>query len=478
MAHSDLPECDACSVFATADIPTRQNNDPDYQNDMAQRPNFRMVPFLCAWTVFAAVLPTAANDELSNRRTPLVQAVENCRNCVVNLRGKKTISQQTDGYPDEQVRHVNGMGTGVVIDPRGYILTNYHVVQDIRSIEVTTRERQDTTAKLLARDPSTDLAIVKIDPIKALEEIRLGTSSDIMLAESVAAIGNAYGYEHTVTTGIVSALHRTVQINDTQIYHDLIQIDVPINPGNSGGPLLNMDGEVIGINVAVRVGAQGIAFAIPINDASEVAARLMSEISSERVFSGLTVATQFRNDEPVLMVTAVEVGSPAASAGLKAGDQIRSLNGEPVSRSLEWQRAIVEANPGDSIAVDIQRPNETFQVDLQLSRPQGNSLENLAWKSLGMKFVQATESEMAGRHPDYHRGLKIISVRSGSPAESEGIRSGDILVAMHGYMTESFENLAYILEQPDLKGDKHFMFYILRDRDPYFGQMRLAEVKK
>ena len=140
------------------------------------------------------------------------------------------------------------MGTGVVIDSRGYVLTNYHVVQGVKVIEVSTAEREKTTAKLLAHDPVTDLAILKINTKRPLPTIKIGTSSDLMLAEQVTAVGNAYGYEHTVTLGIISALNRTVQVNDEQVYRNLIQTDAAINPGNSGGPLLNMNGEMIGIN--------------------------------------------------------------------------------------------------------------------------------------------------------------------------------------------------------------------------------------
>ena len=149
------------------------------------------------------------------------------------------------------------MGTGVVIDSRGYILTNYHVVEGVRNIEVTVSDGTQTIAELVAHDHATDLAILKISIGRSLPVIKIGTSSDLMLAETVAAVGNAYGYEHTVTVGIISQLGRTVQVNDDQVYKNLIQTDAPINPGNSGGPLINLKGEMVGINVAVRIGGSG-----------------------------------------------------------------------------------------------------------------------------------------------------------------------------------------------------------------------------
>ena len=192
------------------------------------------------------------------RQTPIVRAVQRARPSVVNIRGEKTVGPTTvsPGRVDAS-RRVNGMGTGVVIDHRGYIVTNYHVVDGVREIQVTTADGQRYTAKLIDRDPETDLAIIKIDTDEPVPVIQIGSSSDLMAGEPVVAVGNAYGYEHTVTRGIISALHRSVQVSDAQYYEDLIQTDASINPGNSGGPLLNIDGEMIGINVAVRAGARG-----------------------------------------------------------------------------------------------------------------------------------------------------------------------------------------------------------------------------
>ena len=210
--------------------------------------------------MLSSVAFVSAQERYSNRRTPLVNAVASARASVVNIRGRKSVRQNAMTVSTEQPRQVNGMGTGVVIDPRGYILTNYHVVQDVKQIKITTAKNETLIGQLLAFDEETDLAIVKIRTRERLPVISTGSSTDILLGENVAAIGNAYGYHHSVTFGIVSALSRKVQVSENQTYTDLIQTDASINPGNSGGPLINMDGEMIGINVAVRVNAQGIAF--------------------------------------------------------------------------------------------------------------------------------------------------------------------------------------------------------------------------
>lgn len=427
-------------------------------------------------------LDTASADNRfsanSKRVTPLVLAVENTRKSVVNLRGRKTVPDDSAGSDSTQkLKQVNGMGTGVVIDSRGYILTNYHVVEGVKTIEVSTAEREKTTAKLLAHDPLTDLAILKIETSKPLPTIRIGSSADLMLAEQVIAVGNAYGYEHTVTLGIISALKRTVQVNDDQIYRNLIQTDAAINPGNSGGPLLNIDGEMIGINVAVRIGAQGIAFAIPVNDAVDVAADLMSQIVPDDIFHGLTTRTSYSDDRPQLFVESVMPQSPAEKIGLKTGDQIVSINDRDASFELDFQTALLHSTLDDEIQLVVEHENRRSAVTMRLEQSaRSTASSSVGWKDLGLKLDPVSESQMKNRHPNYKRGLRVTSVRQNSPAEDEGIMEGDILVAMHGWKTESLENLAYILQRPDVVDQKEFMFYILRDKEPFWGQMRVADL--
>ncbi len=419
-------------------------------------------------------LPSVALTETSERNTPLVRAVAQCRASVVNLRGRKSV--QADDSSSNEMKQVNGMGTGVVIDSRGYILTNYHVVEGVKQIQVTTSDFQKTTGRLIAHDPESDLALLKIDMKQPLPTIPIGTSSDLMLAETVAAVGNAYGYEHTVTVGIISQLGRTVQVNDDQIYRNLIQTDAPINPGNSGGPLLNLDGKMIGINVAVRIGAQGIAFAIPSNDAMEIASRLMAQHVQEKTAlrHGLNVTTVFEDHLPILLVKDVEAMSPADRAGLEKGDRILSVNGETAVRSLDLHTGVLAMKASDELSLEVKHRGRDQQVAFQLVSSGESEVNQLAWELLGLNLKPATDQEMDGRHPNYQQGLVVTRVRESSPAELEGIMSGDILVAMHGWKTESLENLQYILEQPDIQSRKNFMFYILRKKEPFWGKLRVA----
>ena len=437
---------------------------------------------VCVIALSTTGLSAAQSDNIirstNSRYTPVVRAVENSRLSVVNLRGRKTVPSENDS--EDQLKQVNGMGTGVVIDSRGYILTNYHVVQGVKVIEVSTAEREKTTARLLAHDPVTDLAILKIETKRPLPTIKLGSSSDLMLAEPVTAVGNAYGYEHTVTLGIISALKRTVQVNDEQIYRNLIQTDAAINPGNSGGPLLNVNGEMIGINVAVRIGAQGIAFAIPVNDAIEVAADLMSKVVPNAVSHGMSTRTVYVDHQPRLVIESVERGGPAAKAGIRSGTQIISIEGREAVCDLDLQASLVGFRK-DKLRLQILDADQRKDVEIKLAGTRGprrsaSSSMSLGWIPLGIKVVPASASEMRDRHPNYKRGLKIVSVRTDSPAEREGMMSGDILVAMHGWKTESLENLAYILQRDDIAKQEDFMFYILRDKEPFWGQMRVANL--
>ena len=441
---------------------------------MPSRPSylFRLALFFSFCLILN--LPTASNADYSDRKTPLVRAVAQCRASVVNLRGRKTI--QLEESNSNEMKQVNGMGTGVIIDPRGYILTNYHVVQGVKQVQVTTNNNEKLIGRLIAHDPESDLALLKINASGPLPTIPIGTSSDLMLAETVAAVGNAYGYEHTVTVGIISQLGRTVQVNDDQVYRNLIQTDAPINPGNSGGPLLNLDGKMIGINVAVRIGAQGIAFAIPTNDAMEIASRLMAQHAEEQnsLRHGISVTTVFENNQPALIVNDVEPMSPADQAGLEKGDRIIRINGTPASRSLDLHTAVLTMSGADKLQLAINHRGRTEQVSFKLAPSGGSRVNDAAWQMLGLNLKPASSEEMDGRHPNYQKGLKVTRVRKNSPAELEGILEGDILVAMHGWKTETLENLKYVLEQPDIQNRQNFMFYILREKEPFWGKLRLA----
>lgn len=416
-----------------------------------------------------------AGSEL--RQTAIVRAVQEVRASVVNIRGEKTVG--SPGQPDAG-RRVNGMGTGVVIDSRGYLVTNHHVVDGVREIVVTLADGSRHTGKLVKRHPETDLAILKIDTDKPLPEIKVGTSSDLMPGESVIAVGNAYGYENTVTRGIVSALHRSVQVSDAQHYDDLIQTDASINPGNSGGPLLNIDGEMIGINVAVRAGAQGIGFAIPVDKVMAVSAELMASLATEKNWTGLRLKQAASPTPQAAVVAEVEEKSPAATAGLKPGDVITRVGDTKTERPLDVERALLGRTAGEQVEVVAVRGQEDVKVTLTLARPTdgvASSSGEPTWESLGLELKPIPSQEFVQRYRNQYRGgLTVTAVRPESPAAEQGLRRGDVLVGLHVWETVTPDHVSYVLSRPEFSSFNPVRFIILRGKDSFFGYLPVTMV--
>lgn len=428
---------------------------------------------LCVTVGLLLVLVVDAAAASESRETEIVRAVRRVKHSVVNIRGEKTVG--TAGA--EAGKRVNGMGTGVVIDERGYILTNYHVVDGVREIQVTLADEKRHIATVVARDQETDLAVIKIDAGRELPVIPSGTSADLMPGETVIAVGNAYGYENTVTRGIISALHRAVQVSDAQFYDDLIQTDAPINPGNSGGPLLNIDGDMIGINVAVRAGAQGIGFAIPVDKALAVAAKLIGG-STVKARHGVSPGTDDPMNERGVIVQGVEKQSPAAQAGLKPGDVITAVGDRPVCRQLDFQRALIGCKNGETLALTVRRRDgETRRVELTLESAPQQSPPNteLAWDALGLDLQPIAPDEFRELYQTRYRGgLAVVNVRPNSPAAAQGIKPGDVLVGMHIWETISLDNVSYILRRPDLSSLSPVKFFVLRGNETLYGYMPLG----
>ncbi len=432
-------------------------------------------------TLLVAILVPSPGDSSEARRTPLVRAVEDARDAIVNIRGQKIVATRSADRSDAP-RRVNGMGTGVILDGRGYIVTNFHVIDGVSKINVTLSDGSNAVATPVSHDPKTDLAIIKIDAgNRALPTIRLGTSRDLMPGETVIAVGNAYGYEHTVTRGIVSALHRTVQVSDVQYYHDLIQTDASINPGNSGGPLLNIDGELIGINVAVRVGAQGIGFALPVDKVLTIAAELCSLQRLENREHGikLTPIVDQQDRGQGLLVSSVEAGSAADRAGLQAGDRIKNVGPSSVHWPVELEISLLGREAGQTVPLIVRRDGESLNLDLTLPTSGIKVVRareaDRAWTQIGLRLQPLTGAQMRDTtNSKYRGGLAVMAVRAGSPAESQGIRRGDVLVGMHVWETVSLDNVTYVLKQQRVTSKGPLKFYILRGNQTLYGHLQMA----
>ena len=418
-----------------------------------------------------ACADTARGDELSLRRSAVVQAYERVKPSVVNIHGRK-LERSANG----ESRQVNGMGTGIVIDDRGYVLTNFHVVDGVSEIKVTFSDDATVIGKIVNHDTNSDLAVLKIPVNRELRVAPIGRSHDLLPGEDVIAVGNAYGYTHTVTRGIISALHRAVQVNDAQKYSDLIQTDASINPGNSGGPLLNINGEMIGINVAVRVGAQGIGFALPIDQAIEIAADLLDRSVGKNLHHGMVVSTDFRADEPHLVVEYVTPQGPSAMAGIQAGDRIVKCNAASITRSIDLQRALIGKKDGDEIQLVVFRAGQERTIQLALSAPGQTTQESSAekaWRSFGLQLAPSTKDQapMLKRH-GYGGGLRVLAVQQDGLGQQSDISRGDVLVGLHKWEITSFEDLAYVINNSEYRKSKKPKFYIVRSGDLLFGQLK------
>jgi serine protease Do len=445
--------------------------------NMPESNTIRPARMACLGLFLGVALATLLNSTAGAsdlRRTAIVRAVEKVRPSVVNIRGEKSIDVDDPFGGHDSERRVNGMGTGIVIDERGYILTNYHVVEDVQQIQITLVDKKTYIARLTSHDQKTDLAILKIDTSEPLPVIPLGSSTDLMPGEEVIAVGNAFGYEHTVTRGIISALHRTVQVGDTQAYEDLIQTDASINPGNSGGPLLNIDGELIGVNVAVRVGAQGIGFAIPVDKALDIAADLLSTRRIDKTWHGLVLggATPLS----VSQILKVELGSPAATANLQPGDIVTRVDGRRVNRAIDFERALLGHKSGEEILLLVRREDKDINTTLVLADAPLASTKGqpTIWRVLGLRLEQVPEERFRLLGARYRGGMEVAEVRENSSAWRQGIRRGDILVGMHHWETVSLENVTYVLKQLQQSPSRSVKFYVLRDGDTLYGHLTLA----
>jgi len=439
----------------------------------------RSLTRLSLWTaVAAAVVVTSARAEEAkgppaDRRTPVVRAVERTAPCVVNLSTKQVrtvrpfmhfnlpdVFRREFGDLFRPRRYVSGsLGSGAIISPRGYIVTNAHVVEQADEIIVTLADESQHQARLVSADPEADLAIIKIEPDKPLRAIRLGTSGDLMIGETVIAVGNPFGYQHSVTTGVVSALDRTLEPAAGLKYEGLIQTDAPINPGNSGGPLLNIRGEMIGINSAIRAGAQGLGFAIPVDEVREIMIGLLNLRSPGSPWLGIT----FRTDTPRLAVVAdVDKNSPAEKAGLMPGDHILGLNGKTPADVIELETMILDHQVGDTVTLAIERAGTTEQKRVTLAAAPKPDGADLARRLFGLQLQNLTGDLAASMRLATDRGLLVAGTEPDGPADKAGFQSGDVVIQVERYRVDDLDTLGLLLAQ--VKTGDQIVFYVLRRR--------------
>ncbi|MAI80308.1 MAG: peptidase [Deltaproteobacteria bacterium] len=374
---------------------------------------------------------------------------------VVSIRTSQTVSGNRGGAPhgfgemlpfpfrggggDGKPRKREGAGSGFVISKDGYIVTNNHVIEDMDEVIVAFKNGTELEASIVGRDPKTDIALIKVEPENPLLALPLGNSEVIRPGDWVVAIGNPFGLEHTVTAGIVSAMHRRDVIGGS--YDDFIQTDAAINPGNSGGPLMNLAGEVIGINTAINPRANTIGFTVPINMAKTILPQLRSQGKVTRgwlgvVIQGITpeLAESFGlENEFGALVSKVLPESPALDAGIERGDVIVEFNQSPVKEWRELPRLVGETPVNEPVQVIVVRNGErkTLKVKVgALDEPELAGIESpdTDLSEFGLRAQNLTPelSEQLGVEGD--GGVIITEVEPGSPAEEAGIQRGDVII--------------------------------------------------
>ena len=425
-----------------------------------------------------AALPVKFGDRPVTSLAPLVERVSPA---VVNIRVSQTVSRRNPfgddafrrffGIPDAPSgeRQVSSAGSGVIVDAEGgYILTNHHVIGDADAIQISLFDGQILDAEVVGSDPATDIAVIKVEA-EGLVEMPIGDSEGARVGDFVIAIGNPFGLGHTVTSGIISALGRTGISRDG--YEDFIQTDASINPGNSGGALVNMDGELIGINSAIisRSGGNvGIGFAVPTEIASSIMSQLLDYGEIRRGLLGVRIQTidaemaeaLNTNVDSGALITNIEPGSAAEDAGLEVGDIIVAVNEKEVDDAAGLRNTIGLLRSGDNVEIEYVRDSEKRMTTAELGQQQtvASTGTDLHPGLAGARFAPSSATGDGG--------VEVTEVEPGSPAAQRGLRAGDVITAVNRSVVRSLEDLAAIAASNRIlfllvqRGDRSLMLQI------------------
>lgn len=389
-----------------------------------------------------------------NRETAVVKAVRKASPSVVNISSEYTVTNHSNPFSDfsldpffdsffkdffdhgfKQRSKRSSLGSGVIIDGnRGIIITNSHVIANTGIIKVVLKDEREFTAKIIGADPASDLAVLRIETKQPLPSLKLGSCDDLMIGETVIAIGNPFGFSNTVTTGVISAVNRSIRTKD-RVYHDFIQIDASINPGNSGGPLLNINGDFIGINTAIYAKAQGIGFAIPVSKARKIVSDLIKHGEVIQPWIGVTVQNidkklalylRFPGNTGVL-VKAVEKSSPAKKAGIRNGDIIISINNRNIHSFEDYHTAMRGFATGDFLNILIWRNSKNINVKAVAGLFPLKLAPNHAYMLFGLKVENLTVKNRLYYKTVEKKGVVISELNRKSYLFGIGAKPGDII---------------------------------------------------
>ncbi|MHB8766604.1 MAG: DegQ family serine endoprotease [Deferrisomatales bacterium] len=453
----------------------------------------------------AAVVPAARAGTAPDSFAPLAERLQPS---VVNLSTTGTVKRASpfQGVPrgrgapeeffgDEFFRHFFGgeaprefksqsLGSGFILDREGYVITNNHVVQNADEILVRLSDEHEFTAKVVGTDPKTDLALIKIEPKGVeLRPVELGDSDAVRVGDWVMAIGNPFGYGHTVTAGIVGAKGRVLGAGP---YDNFLQTDAAINPGNSGGPLFDLAGRVVGINTAIVAGGTGIGFAIPVNLAVDVITQLKDKGRVTRGWLGVTIqeltpeiAKQFElKDAKGALVAEVSAGGPAEQAGLKRGDAIVEFDGVAVDKVNQLPRLVAQRAPGSKVKVTVLRKGsrKTLAVTLGELPDDGGAVAGGGpgtADDLGLTVQEITPELRKHLAPGVERGLVVSGVEPDGPAGKAGLRRGDVILEVN--RQEVADLASYRKALKEAKGRDGALFLVRRGQGTLYVVVPLGK---
>jgi serine protease Do len=440
--------------------------------------------------IFVLILLTTATGLWSEeplqfpRETPVVAVYRRTHNAVVNISGEQTVSPRAspfdwppafDWWGPRFQQQVAVLGSGFIVHEDGFIVTNAHVAENVKRLKAVFSDGREFQARVISTDASKDLAVLRIDAGGKLPFIEFGRSDDLMIGETVIAIGNPYGYSNTVTSGVVSAVGRDIQVSEGFWLRGLIQTDAPINPGNSGGPLLNVNGQLIGITTAIRAEAQNIGFAIPVDTLMDNVGHMLMPEKLRRVRLGLTLgrmttAGPFRG----LVVSSVSKGSPADEKKLATGDLILEIDGHKPHSIVDFYIRMIDKEVGQPIRLSYVRPSEknpkSRVVELaMLPRPVPDG------RALAKTYFQMEVSELTAavaRRFNFESAYPILivtAVDAGGGAARVGIKPGDLILQIGDLTPRDLPEFALQMEKVS-SGDT-VELKILRITMGPFGQM-------
>lgn len=413
-------------------------------------------------TLAGLLLPARAPAAIEiNRRTPVVEAVQQALPSVVNIGTEREVKvvysdpffrsrddafdrliQEFTGFTPrrQRVERSQSLGSGIIVHESGFILTNYHVVERAAKVRVMIADNEIYEATILAGDSVNDLALIKVEPNRPLPAIRFAPDDDLLLGETVVALGNPFGLTHTVTVGVLSATNREARYEGQVLYRDILQTDAAVNPGNSGGPLVNLNGDLIGINVAVYQQAQNISFAVPVKRARALLARWWSSRLLHKTWLGF---------EPNMSPDGLRVGQmdpegPAAQAGLLTNEPILALAGNPVPDLYTFNRNLLSFQAGERVPLTVGNLDRIRTVELSMTalpKPSGSALSR-QW--LGLVFSEETPT--AASRAGFKKGLGIQGVLEGGPAQRAGLRPGLLVTSVNEMEVLSLDDVGAALE--------------------------------